>query len=179
MYIIIYELNSPVQVRCMIQGARGWCTGMTQRDGMGREVGGRFRMGNTCTPMVDSCQCMAKPIQYCKVKKINKSYVYIFKNKERVRPRWRILNPLKQIFIKKSWKDCAVRGQFKLSTWCKIEKVRWWSQVHLFFNGMHHSGNGRHHIYRKTVRSSLSGGHPENQEATQLHTPEEGRQLRV
>ena len=27
---------------------------MTQRDGMGREVGGRFRMGNTCTPMADS-----------------------------------------------------------------------------------------------------------------------------
>ena len=24
----------------MIQGARGWCTEMTQRDGMGREVGG-------------------------------------------------------------------------------------------------------------------------------------------
>ena len=43
--------------------------GMTQRDGMGREVGGGFRMGNTCTPMVDSCQCMAKPIKYCKVKK--------------------------------------------------------------------------------------------------------------
>ena len=51
----------------MGQGARGWCTGMTQRDGMGREVGGRFRMGNTCTPVADSCQCMAKPIQYCKV----------------------------------------------------------------------------------------------------------------
>ena len=30
--------------------------------------GGRgFRMGNTYTPVVDSCQCMAKPIQYCKV----------------------------------------------------------------------------------------------------------------
>ena len=29
----------------MIQGARGWCTGMTQRDGIGREVGGGFRMG--------------------------------------------------------------------------------------------------------------------------------------
>ena len=58
----------PVQVRCMIQGARGWCTGMTQRDGMGREVVGGFRMGNTCTPMADSYQCMAKPIQYCKVK---------------------------------------------------------------------------------------------------------------
>ena len=35
--------------------AWGWCTGMTQRDGMEREVGGGFRMGNTCTPVVDSC----------------------------------------------------------------------------------------------------------------------------
>ena len=56
----------------MRQGAQGWCTGMTQRDGMGREVGEGFRMGNTCTPMADSRQCMAKPIQYCKVK-INKT----------------------------------------------------------------------------------------------------------
>ena len=30
--------ESPVQVRCMIQDAWGWCTGMTQRDSMGREV---------------------------------------------------------------------------------------------------------------------------------------------
>ena len=44
----------------MRQGAQGWCTGMTQRDGMGREVGGRFRMGNRCTPMADSYKCMAK-----------------------------------------------------------------------------------------------------------------------
>ena len=42
--------------------ARGWCTGMTQRDGMRREVGGGFRMRNTCTPMADPCQCMAKPL---------------------------------------------------------------------------------------------------------------------
>ena len=35
-------------------------TGMNLRDGMGRELGGRFRMGNTCTPMADSCECMAK-----------------------------------------------------------------------------------------------------------------------
>ena len=27
---------------------------------MGREVGGGFRMGETCTSMADSCQCMAK-----------------------------------------------------------------------------------------------------------------------
>ena len=38
-------LESLVQVQCMIQDAWGWCTGMTQRDGMGREVGGKFRMG--------------------------------------------------------------------------------------------------------------------------------------
>ena len=36
----------PVQVLCMIQDARDWCTGMTQQDGMGREVGGEFRTGN-------------------------------------------------------------------------------------------------------------------------------------
>ena len=28
-------------------------------------VGRGFRMGNTCTPVADSCRCMAKPIQYC------------------------------------------------------------------------------------------------------------------
>jgi len=44
----------------MRQGAQGWCTGMTQRDGMEREVGGRVRMENTYTPMADSCECMAK-----------------------------------------------------------------------------------------------------------------------
>ena len=29
-------------------------------DGIGRKVGGRVRMGNTCTSMADSCECMAK-----------------------------------------------------------------------------------------------------------------------
>ena len=28
---------------------------LTQRDGMGREVGGGFRIGNTCTPVADAC----------------------------------------------------------------------------------------------------------------------------
>ena len=60
----------------MIQAARGWCTGMTQRDVMGREVGGDFRIGNTCTLMADSSQCMAKPVQYYKITKL------IFKKKE-------------------------------------------------------------------------------------------------
>jgi len=29
----------------MRQGAQGWCTGMTLRDGMGKEVGGVFKDG--------------------------------------------------------------------------------------------------------------------------------------
>ena len=41
------------------------CSGLVHWDDPegwdGMEVGGRFRMGNTCTPMADSCQCMAKP----------------------------------------------------------------------------------------------------------------------
>ena len=35
----------------MILDAWGWCPGTTQRDGMGREEGGGFRMGNTCIPV--------------------------------------------------------------------------------------------------------------------------------
>ena len=46
--IISYKkrMASPGSMR--IQEAWGWCTGMTQRDGMGREVGEGLRMGNTC-----------------------------------------------------------------------------------------------------------------------------------
>ena len=38
--------------------AWGRCTGKAQRDGVGREVGGGLRMGNTHKSMADSCQCM-------------------------------------------------------------------------------------------------------------------------
>ena len=37
-----------------ILDAWGWCTGTTWRDGMGREEGGGFGMGNTCVPVADS-----------------------------------------------------------------------------------------------------------------------------
>ena len=47
-------------------GCSGLVYWMTWRDGMGREVGGGFRMGNTCTPIADSSQCMAKPIHIVK-----------------------------------------------------------------------------------------------------------------
>ena len=54
----VKQITSPGWMHEM--GARSWCTGKTQRDGMGREVGGGIRMGNTCKSMADSCQCMTK-----------------------------------------------------------------------------------------------------------------------
>ena len=50
------------------------CSGLVHWDdpeGWDGEGGGRGVQGNTCTFMVDSSQCMEKPIQYCKVKLIN------------------------------------------------------------------------------------------------------------
>ena len=41
--------------------AWAWCTGMTQRNQVEREVGGGIGMGDTCNSMADSCQCMTKP----------------------------------------------------------------------------------------------------------------------
>ena len=48
-------------------GAQGWCTGMTQRDGMGREMGGGIGMGNTCKSWLIHVNVWQKPLQYCKV----------------------------------------------------------------------------------------------------------------
>ena len=42
------------QVLCAMLDAWGWCTGTTQRGGVGREGGGGFRMGSTCVPVADS-----------------------------------------------------------------------------------------------------------------------------
>ena len=56
---IVKQITSPGWMH--ETSAQGWCTGKTQRDGMGREVEGGIRIGNTCKSMADSCQCMAKP----------------------------------------------------------------------------------------------------------------------
>jgi len=55
-FYIKYHVGNelPVQVRCMMLDAWGWCTGTAQRDGMGREEGGGFGMGSTCIPVADS-----------------------------------------------------------------------------------------------------------------------------
>ena len=66
--IVICEMNHQSRFNAWYgmlgAGALGWPRGM----GWGGRWWG-FRMGNTWTPMADSCQCMAKPIQYCKVNK--------------------------------------------------------------------------------------------------------------
>ena len=54
---------------------------MIQRDDMGWEVEGGFRIGNSYTPVVDSCQCMAKPIQYFKAKESKNKNLKNFKKK--------------------------------------------------------------------------------------------------
>ena len=51
----VKDENENLGLKLNILNAWGWCTGMTQRDGTGREEGGGFRMGNTCIPVADSC----------------------------------------------------------------------------------------------------------------------------
>ena len=51
----------------MRQGAQGWCTGMTLRDGMGREVGSGSGWGQHVHPWLIHVNVMQKPLQYCKV----------------------------------------------------------------------------------------------------------------
>ena len=47
--------------------ALGWYTGMTQRDGMGREVEGGSGWGTHINPWLIHVSVWQKPLQYCKV----------------------------------------------------------------------------------------------------------------
>ena len=48
--------------------AHGWCTGKTQRDGVGREVGGGGSgWGTHVNPWLIHVSVWQKPLQYCKV----------------------------------------------------------------------------------------------------------------
>ena len=57
----IFDLIRPCQLQMMHETG---CSGLVHRDdpeGRNGVGGGRgLRMGNTCTPVADSCQCMAK-----------------------------------------------------------------------------------------------------------------------
>ena len=47
--------------------AQGWCTGKTQRDGVGREAGGGIGMGTHVNPWLIHVNVWQKTLQYCKV----------------------------------------------------------------------------------------------------------------
>ena len=47
----------------MRQSAQGWCTGMTQRDGMGREDGGGSGGGTHVHPLLIHGNVWEKPLQ--------------------------------------------------------------------------------------------------------------------
>ena len=82
MYIIICEMDRQSRFdawhRVLKAGALRWPRGM----GWGGRWEGGFRMGNTCTPMVDSCQCMAKALQYCKVISLQLKWINLFFKKK-------------------------------------------------------------------------------------------------
>ena len=59
--------NIPVQVRCMRQGARGWCTGMTRGVGWGGRWQGGSGWGTHVHPWLIHVNVWQKPLQYCKV----------------------------------------------------------------------------------------------------------------
>ena len=50
----VKEESEKVDLKLNIQ-KMGWCSGTTQRDGMGREKGAGFRIRNKCIPVADSC----------------------------------------------------------------------------------------------------------------------------
>ena len=60
-----------------------------------------FRMGNTCTPMADSCQCMAKPLQYCKLISLQQKLKKKKKKKKGIRFRPKDMYKLKV----RGWKN--------------------------------------------------------------------------
>jgi len=51
----------------MRQGAQGWCTGMTLRDGKGRELGAGLGWGTYVYPWLIHVNVWQNPLQYCKV----------------------------------------------------------------------------------------------------------------
>ena len=65
---LAWRILSIVSVEwCMRQVLRAGALGRPSGMGWGGRWEGEIRMVNTCKSMADSCQCMQKPLQYCKV----------------------------------------------------------------------------------------------------------------
>ena len=72
----------PVQVQCMKQGTESWCSATTQRDGVGRKVGG----GSGCRTHVHlwliQVDVWQKIPQYCKAISLQLKYINKIKDKK-------------------------------------------------------------------------------------------------
>ena len=62
---IVKQITSPGSLH--ETSARAWCTGKTQRNQVGREVGGVSGWGIHVTPWLIHVNVWQKPLQYCKV----------------------------------------------------------------------------------------------------------------
>ena len=75
--------------------ARTWCTGKTQRDGVGREAGGGSGWGTHVNPCLIHVNVWQKPLQYCKVIslqliKINGKKIKLCKRKNKTKQKNKI-----------------------------------------------------------------------------------------
>ena len=73
--------------------AQGWCTGKTQRDGVGREVGGGSEWGTHVNPWLIHVNVWQKPLQYCK----GISLQLIKVNEKKIISLKRVLRTIKEI----------------------------------------------------------------------------------
>ena len=67
----------------MRQGAQGWCTGTTLRDGMGREVGGGSGWETHVHPWLIHVNVWQNPLQYCIVIRLQLKQINL-KNKKKM-----------------------------------------------------------------------------------------------
>ena len=66
---------------------------MTQRDQMGRELGGGIRMGNTCKSIAIHVNVWQKPLQYCKVISLELIKINEKKIKNKLKKYYRVNQP--------------------------------------------------------------------------------------
>jgi len=124
LYNILCEMNRQSRLaawyRMLRFGALGWPRGMVWR-----EVGAGFRMQNACTPVADSCWCVAKPIQYCKVISIQLNK-FILKKKKKEMKRIQAQNvDLRTITVKELPEPLGIHPHWQTPLWISMPFLQW------------------------------------------------------
>ena len=132
----------------MRQSTQSWCTWMILRDGMGREVEGGYRMGSICTPMADSCQCMAKTTT------ILFSNQPLMKINQLIKKNWYL--SILVIFFHKYVCACSITLNY-INTFLKYPQVIF--QMNIYLKGLSSSGHKKIYIinYKHLPKYILSG----------------------